>query len=153
MSMRKIRKVIDSDLESIKTVYEKAFDRSEGILNCYYKGFSEYVDFCAKQNYAYVALDEEVVCGILLAYEKPDTFYGKVVYIELLAVLPEYQKKGFGTGLLNKVKEDAQSNGICELSLRTGYYMDAYQIYKKYGFRDTEDDHRYMVLNIKQSET
>ena len=104
--MKKIRKVINSDLESIKTIYEKAFDRREGILDCYYKGFSDYVDFCAKQNYAYVALDEERICGTLLAYEKPDMFLGKVVYIELLAVLPEYQQKGFGTQLLNKVQED-----------------------------------------------
>lgn len=144
---------MDSDLENIKKVYEKAFDRSEGILNCYYKGFSEYVDFCARQNYAYVALDEEIVCGILLAYEKPDIFYGKGVYIELLAILPEYQKKGYGTELLNRVKEDAEKNGVCELSLRTGYYMDAYQIYKKYGFKDSQDEHRYMVLNIKRSGT
>lgn len=151
--MKKIRRVMDSDLENIKKVYEKAFDRSEGILNCYYKGFSEYVDFCARQNYAYVALDEEIVCGILLAYEKPDIFYGKGVYIELLAILPEYQKKGYGTELLNRVKEDAEKNGVCELSLRTGYYMDAYQIYKKYGFKDSQDEHRYMVLNIKRSGT
>lgn len=78
-------------------------------------------------------------------------FAGNVVYIELLAVMPEYQRKGFGTELLNKVKEDAQNNGIGELSLRTGCYMDSYQIYKNYGFRDTRDDHRYMVMNIKKS--
>ena len=29
--------------------------------------------------------------------------------------------------------------------------MDSYQIYKNYGFRDTRDDHRYMVMNIKKS--
>ena len=54
--------------------------------------------------------------------------------------------------MLNKVKEDALDNGISELSLRTGCYMDSYQIYKNYGFRDTRDDHRYMVKNIKLKE-
>lgn len=148
--MREIRNVVSSDLESIKLIYEKAFDRSEGVLK-YYKGFSEYVEFCIKQRYAYVAVEEDTVCGVLLAYVIPDMLAGNVVYIELLAVMPGYQRKGFGTELLNKVKEDARNNGIVELSLRTGCYMDSYQIYKNYGFRDTRDDHRYMVMNIKKS--
>jgi len=148
--MREIRSVVSTDLESIKLIYEKAFDRSEGVLK-YYQGFSEYVEFCIKQRYAYVAVEEDTVCGVLLAYVIPDMLAGNVVYIELLAVMPEYQRKGFGTELLNKVKEDAQNNGIVELSLRTGCYMDSYQIYKNYGFRDTKDDHRYMVMNIKKS--
>lgn len=98
-----------------------------------------------------MAVEENCVCGVLLAYEKPDMEWGKVVYIELLAVMSEYQRKGWGTQLLNMVKEEAQNNGIKELSLRTGCYMDSYQIYKNYGFRDTRDDHRYMVMSIKQS--
>ena len=50
--MREIRNVISSDLESIKLIYEKAFDRSEGVLK-YYQGFPEYVEFCIKQRYAW----------------------------------------------------------------------------------------------------
>lgn len=150
--MKEIRRVVSSDLESIKLIYERAFDRSEGVLK-YYQGFPEYVEFSIRQRYAYVAVDEDTVCGVLLAYVIPDMLAGNVVYIELLAVTPEYQRKGFGTKLLNKVKEDARNNGIRELSLRTGCYMDSYQIYKNYGFRDTRDDHRYMVMSIKQSDT
>ncbi len=147
--MREIRKVVISDLDRIKQIYEKAFDRSEGVLK-YYQGFADYVDFCIQQKYAYVAVEEDIVCGVLLAYVIPDMLAGNVVYIELLAILPEYQRKGLGTALLNKVKEDAQNKGIKELSLRTGCYMDSYQIYKNYGFRDTRDDHRYMVMNIRK---
>lgn len=66
-------------------------------------------------------------------------------------VLPEYQKKGIGTGILNRVKAEALNNGIMELSLRTGCYMDSYQMYKNYGFRDTRDDYRFMVMNIRKS--
>ena len=147
--MRAIRKAVSLDIESIKKIYEKAFGRREGILQ-YYQGFPDYVDFCLKQKYSYVAVCEEFVCGVLLAYEKTDMEWGKVVYIELLAVMPEYQRKGFGKELLNKVKEDSQNNGIRGLSLRTGCYMDSYQIYKNYGFRDTRDDHRYMIMNIEK---
>lgn len=148
--MREIRRVVNSDLKNIELIYEKAFDRSEGVLK-YYQGFPEYVRFCMNQGYAYVAVDEGTVCGVLLAYITPDMLAGKVVYIELLAVLPEYQRKGFGTELLDKVKTEAQNNGIWKLSLRTGCYMESYQIYKNYGFMDTRDDHRYMVMNIKKS--
>ena len=93
---------------------------------------------------------EDTVCGVLLAYEKPDIEWGKVLYIELLAVLPEYQKKGIGTELLNKIRKDAANSGYVELALRTGCYLDAYHMYTKYGFRDTRSDRRYMILNLKK---
>lgn len=114
----------------------------------YYPGFSQYLEFHLKQKYAYIAVDDNVACGVLLAYEKPDMIFGKSVYIELLAVLPEYQKRGIGTELLNIVKAAALNDGIEELSLRTGYHMYAYQMYEKYGFLDTGDEHRFMVMNI-----
>lgn len=147
--MREIRKVTIDDLESIKTIYEKAFDRTEGVLK-YYAGFSEYVQFCMKQNYAYLAVEDNTVCGVLLAYEIPDMLFGKSVYIELLAVLPEYQKKGIGTELLNAIKTITQDKGVKELSLRTCCYLDSYQMYRNYGFIDTRDDHRFMVMNIRK---
>ncbi len=148
--MSVVRTMINSDVEDVKKIYEQAFYKTEGLLNEYYPKFEDYVDFCIKQNYSYVAIMEDNVCGALLAYEKPDIEWGKSLYIELLAVLPEYQKKGIGTELLNKIRDDAANSGYVELSLRTGCYLDAYHIYKKYGFRDTRSDRRYMILNIKK---
>ena len=66
----------------------------------------------------------------------------------MLVVLHEYQRKGIGTKLLDKVKEQAEKEGIKELALRTGCYMEAYEIYKKYGFRDAKIDQRFMVMGI-----
>lgn len=63
--MREIRRMVGSDLENIKLIYEKAFERSEGVLE-YYQGFPEYVEFCIKQRYAYVAVDEDTVCGVCI---------------------------------------------------------------------------------------
>lgn len=143
-----VRGVLESDIESIKKIYEQAFNRMEGLIDEYYPKFKEYVDFCAIQKFSYVALKDDVICGVLLACEKPDIEWGKVLYIELLAVLPEFQKKGIGTKLLHKLREDAVNSDFMELSLRTGCYLDAYQIYIKYGFRDTRSDRRYMILNI-----
>lgn len=145
--MCEIRRVQDTDLDKLKIICERSFDRPSGAMK-FYKRFIDYVNFCRAQNYAYVAVEDGEVCGALLAYEKPDMCYGKNIYIELLAVLPEYQERGYGRKLLNAVKVDAQNNGISELSIRTGCYMDSYQIFKNYGFRDTRDDHRYMIMNI-----
>ena len=60
----------------------------------------------------------------------------------------EYQRKGIGRKLLDKLKKQAKEEGIKEMALRTGCYMDAYEIYKKYGFQDTRDDQRFMIMNI-----
>lgn len=95
-------------------------------------------------------MEEDVVCGVLFAYEVPDLMFGEILYIELLAVLPEYQKKGIGTKLLNQVRVDANNAGFQEITLRTACYLDAYEIYKKYGFKDTKTDRRYMSLMLQK---
>lgn len=147
--MVEIRKIdLKNDIEVLKKIYEKTFDRHEGILNHYYPGFTDYINFCVRQGYAYIAIFDGYECGYILAYEKPDMMLGKELYIELLIILPEYQRKGIGTKLLDRIKEQAKVNGFKELALRTGCYMDAYEIYKKYGFRDTRDDQRFMVMTI-----
>ena len=35
-----------------------------------------------------------------------------------------------------------------ELSLRTACYLNVYEIYKKFGFRDMRSDRRFMVMKI-----
>lgn len=148
--MLDIRRIdVNKDIDKIRMIYEKAFGRSEGIIKQFYAGFSEYVNFCVEQNYAYMATLDSEECGCILAYRKPDMIFGEEIYIELLAVLPEYQRKGVGTKLLDKIKEQTKEEKIKSLSLRTGCYMDSYEIYKKYGFIDSRDDHRFMVMYMK----
>ena len=36
------------------------------------------------------------VYGVIIGYEKPDIYYGKSLYIDIIAILPEEQKKGYG---------------------------------------------------------
>lgn len=147
--MLEIRKIdINTDVDKLKLIYEKTFERPEGVLNYFYKGFTDYINFSVKQGYAYIAILDGYECGYILAYRKPDMMYGEELYIELLIVLPEYQRKGIGTALLNQIREQAQKEGIEEMALRTGCYMDAYEIYKKYGFKDSRDDQRFMVMHI-----
>ncbi len=144
-----IRSIEESDIDIIGTIYEKAFEHSEGVIK-YYQGFSEYVNFCIKQGYAFAAEEKGIVRGVILGYETPSMFFGKVAYIEFLAVTPEYQGKGYGKMLIQKFEEAAIQNEIQELSLRTACYRNAFHIYHHLGFIDTRDDARYMIRNIKK---
>lgn len=144
-----IRKATNTDIDAIKKIYEWAFCGMEGLIQKHFK-FEKYVEFFLRHKFAYVAVEEDVVCGVLFAYEVPDLMFGEILYIELLAVLPEYQKKGIGTQLLNQVRVDANNAGFQEITLRTACYLDAYEIYKKYGFKDTKTDRRYMSLMLQK---
>lgn len=147
-----IRHAVEKDLESIKVIYEKAFYGMDGIL-MYYPNFSEYVRNCINLGVSYVAVVEDKVCGMSFAYEVPDIECGKSLYIDILAVLPEYQKRGIGKALLNHLKKVAKEEGYMELSLRTACYLDAYEIYKKIGFKDMKSDRRFMVLKLGKEES
>ncbi len=57
-----IREVNKNDIEAIGTIYEKAFGYSEGFMK-YCKRFGEYVNFCVKQNYAFVIENEMHLCS------------------------------------------------------------------------------------------
>lgn len=147
--MLNIRKIENKDIETVGRIFLKAFNHPEESLK-YYKGFGDYVNFAMEQEYAYVAVVDEVCCGVILAYETPDMFCGRKVYIELLAVLPEYQKNGYAGKLFEQIVRDAKNKGMKEISIRTGCYMDSYQIYKNWGFRDSRSDCRYMVKRLKE---
>ena len=96
------KKATNTDIDAIKKIYEWAFCEMEGLIQEHFK-FEKYVEFFLRHKFAYVAVEEDVVCGVLFAYEVPDLMFGEILYIELLAVLPEYQKKGIGTKLFNQI--------------------------------------------------
>ncbi len=144
-----ITHAVEADIDGIKKIYEKAFYDKEGIL-MYYPNFTEYVMNCIKHALSYVEISDGLLCGMIFSYEVPDIEWGKTVHIEVFAVLPNYQKMGIGTALMKHLKESAQEKGYMELSLRTACYLNVYEIYKKFGFRDMRSDRRFMVMKIQQ---
>lgn len=147
--MVNIRKTEERDIEEIKKIYANAFGYALETMNCI-KGFREYVMFATNQGYAYIIEDDGVCCAVILAYEKPDIIYGKNLYIELLSVLPEYQKKGYSKILINQIIKDAKQKDIRQITVATQCFKEAYQIYLKYGFKDAEMDRRYMYKDLKK---
>lgn len=99
----KIRRMEENDIEAVKDVYAEAFERNRSSLK-YYPGFDTYVGFCIDQGYAFVAEDEDKAVGIIFGYIKPDAFRGRAAYIEVLAVIPEYQNRGIGKSLISKIE-------------------------------------------------
>ncbi len=90
--MRIIRNATELDTDDIKKIYECALYGIEGIVEQYFK-FEEYVEFCLKHKFSYVAIDDDVVCGVLLAYEVPDLMFGKILY-RIIGCVSGVSKKG-----------------------------------------------------------
>ena len=144
----KIRKLRASDAETVGNVYLNAMGQNVDNLK-FYRGFNEYIHFFSKTGYSYVISYEEKIFGVILAMEMPDMFNGKRVYIEIFTILPEYQEKGYGKKLLEKVYKKATDNGIFTVTLYASCYLDSYEKYKKMGYIDLRADRRYMQKSLK----
>lgn len=72
--------------------------------------------------------------------------------LSVIALLPEYEKKGIGRKLLTQVENWLQSQGCNEIWLTTDIdtSLRAYGFYIKHGWRDskTENGNRYMVKSF-----
>lgn len=55
--------------------------------------------------------EDDAICGAVLVYETPDMFCGRSLYIEFLAVLPDYQNKGVDRALIEYVCDEAHRGG------------------------------------------
>lgn len=144
-----IKRMDHKDIPAIKKVYSEAFDSSELIIACY-KQFDEYIDFCIDQGYAFAAFNEsDEMIGFTIGFEVPDMMLGKSLYIEILAVIPEEQGKGYGKSLISEMESAAKENGLHEISLRTHCYSDAYLIYRHIGFIDQRSDSRFLTKMVK----
>lgn len=86
--------------------------------------------------YSYVAKNENVVLGFILAYKCP-TYGGYYsIYIDTFVVNSDAQGNGIGKMLLQKVKENMFKNRIYSIKLMTKKDLPAYKIYKHLGFEE-----------------
>jgi GNAT superfamily N-acetyltransferase len=75
------------------------------------------------------SLDNEILCGAATAT------LDDVFYIEQIAVNPDYQKSGIGSWLLNRLEQQAITEGFTTLSLDTAMMMDdLLRFYRRAGF-------------------
>lgn len=146
------------DIEKIALVYAQAFDDRDTIYKyCMrngeesfyknflrlYQGFEVYINYSIDCGYAFVIEAPDII-GVITGYEKPDMDYGRLAFIELFAVIPEFQGKGYGRALFGRFTEETSNRKICKVSLNTACYMDSYHIYRKWGFKDARFDVRLL---------
>ena len=63
-------------------------------------------------------------------------FNGKHIYIDDLSTLPEARGKGYGSALLDFVKNEAQQRGLKTVTLDSGHHRyDAHRLYLKEGYK------------------
>ncbi len=63
------------------------------------------------------------------------------IHISCMCVLPEFQSKGIGTQMLKHIESWCIQKGVTSITLGTEKNMNAFQLYKSFGFYITETHH------------
>ena len=90
---------------------------------------------------AYVLAEADTVIGMITAIVIPG-IGDDSIHIDTVAILPEYQNKGYGTQMLN---EFIKCSCGTLFSLSTTQSGNGYKLYTKAGF-DDERDSAYMIM-------
>ena len=73
---------------------------------------------------------------------------GKNIYVDDLSTLPEYRSKGYGTKILDWIKQFAIENNCDNIHLDSGHARyPAHRLYLNYGFRITS---HHFVMDLKK---
>lgn len=119
----------------------------ELINNSFEKDYNS--DFVLDDNQNILLLkDGNIVVGAALITEKKDPFKKvKSYYIDYLCIRKEYEHKGFGTQLLNKILELAKENDIKYLELTSNKERKrAQNMYLRFGMKIKDTD--YFIKEI-----
>lgn len=90
---------------------------------------------------AYVLAEADTVIGMITAIVIPG-IGDDCIHIDMVAIVPEYQNKGYGTQMLN---EFIQCSGGTLFLLSTTQSINGYKLYTKAGF-DDEKNTAYIIM-------
>uniref|UniRef100_UPI00307F55E3 GNAT family N-acetyltransferase n=1 Tax=Ruminococcus bicirculans (ex Wegman et al. 2014) TaxID=1160721 RepID=UPI00307F55E3 len=77
--------------------------------------------------------------GIMVAIQLPAFFSDYTIYIDVVAIQPEYQHRGLGTKMMNSFFESV--SGKSATSLNTYKNSEPYKFYQQFRFKDDEIVH------------
>ena len=98
--------------------------------------FQEHFDPAKRQIIRYGGLD----VGVLSIEERDDS-----LFLGLIAILPQYQRRGIGTTLIRRLQERAAERGLA-VTLRVLKVNQARELYERLGFALTgETDTHYQM--------
>lgn len=105
-----------------------------------------------KNNYGFIAKLNNKIVGFAFGYIllKPDG--RKIFYLDAIDIMPEYQGKGYGTGLISFARDYAKSIECNKMYLITNKSnISACKCYEKAGGRNKADDEIVYVYNFKEN--
>ena len=105
-----------------------------------------------KNNYGFIAKLNNKIVGFAFGYIllKPDG--RKIFYLDAIDIMPEYQGKGYGTGLISFARDYAKSIECNKMYLITNKSnISACKCYEKAGGRNKADDESVYVYNFKEN--
>lgn len=92
----------------------------------------DYADLVQKR-VVYVVIDDGQIAGVLAIWPQDDA-----LYIDNIAVHPDFQRRGIGDRLLSFAEEQARAAGLRRMSLLTNQLMEYNQVYYlKHGYVET----------------
>lgn len=130
---------------------ERAADGISGSEQLLYdKSYKYFVENIPNVNFvSYIAIDDGKIVATsgLCFYLVPPTsgnISGKVAYIMNMYTNPEYRKRGLAMKLLDCVVNEAKTKGYTKITLNASEMGKP--IYKKYGFKDVDNDMIYTAI-------
>ena len=85
--------------------------------------------------YSVVATVGEEVGGVILAFEMPNCSLD-TIYIDTFCVAENIRGLGIGRKMFHEVMKIGKGEGVNKIRLQTDRKIDAYQIYKHWGFQE-----------------
>ncbi len=90
-----------------------------------------------KKFVGFVIEENEKIIGALFAHEKI-WWNNSELYIDEMFILPEMQRGGYGSMLINAAEEYVKEHSLAGITLCTNKYAPAPNFYRKNGFVDNE---------------
>lgn len=135
------------DIDQCIEIYISAFNNnnSDGSINSEYEftydrhtPLKHYFFGCVDQEgkYAFCLKDDSKIVGIITAWDILCPEMEDAIHIDVIAVAPECQKKGYGTTMINEFVRTISKEKM--IVLNTKKTLPAYGLYKKLGFIESE---------------
>ena len=132
-------KLTENDIPDCVQIYFSAFKILEQIRPFYNAAryFGKYISDDDK--FAYGLKCDDKLVGIMVAIQLPAFFSDYTIYIDVVAIQPDYQHRGLGTKMMNSFFESV--SGKSATSLNTYKNSEPYKFYQQFRFKDDEIVH------------
>ena len=134
-----VRKMIISDIppcaEIMCSVYNNELRQCRWTIGTAEEYLNDFFDM--KKFIGFVLLENEQITGGIFAHEKV-WWNNSEVFIEEMFIHPDFQRKGYGSLLLDEIEKYVKENKLAGVTLSTNKYAPAPLFYRKNGFTDCE---------------